>query len=112
MVVVVPFVYEIRRYWDRLNPSAYAWIAITFIIPVVALIFLVNQKTLLWIVSLLLITVAGGAIGFLASYIAFPNTNSGDHLLVSAIPAIIMWIVAVRIKNRRLRPKSNAEIVG
>ena len=112
LVVVVPFVYEIRRYWDRLNPSAYAWIAITFIIPVVALIFLVNQKTLLWIVSLLLITVAGGAIGFLASYIAFPNTNSGDHLLVSAIPAIIMWIVAVRIKNRRLRPKSNAEIVG
>ena len=112
LVVVVPFVYEIRQYWDRLNPSAYAWIAITFIIPVVALIFLANQKTLLWIVSLVLITVAGGVIGFLASCKTFPNANSGDHLLVSAIPAILAWIVAVRVKNRRLRQKSNAEIVG
>jgi len=101
LIVVVPFVYEIQRFWDRLNPSAYTWIAITFIIPVVALIFLANQKTLLWIVTLVVITIAGGAIGFCLSYLAFPAANTSDHLLVSAIPAILSWVAAVRLKNRR-----------
>ena len=112
LAVIIPFVGEIQRYWDRLVPSAYTWIAITFILPVLALIFLVNQKTLLWITSLALLTVGGGGIGFFAGRFAFPNAKFDVHMSAAAISAILTWATAVRIRSRRTNRKSTTGPAG
>ena len=91
ILIVVPFVREIVEHQDRILPSTYVLVAITFIIPVVAIIFLVNAKTLLSTISLILITLAGAAIGFLASFLYFPGSMPSDHNLLSAATAILFW---------------------
>jgi hypothetical protein len=105
LIVVLPFIRNIQQNWDRLLPAAYFWIAIAVVIPIVLLIFLVNLKTLLWTVTLIAVTIAGGAVGFFSSSLIFPGVQTGDHVLASVIPALLSWILAVRLKHRLARVK-------
>jgi len=84
ILVVVPFVRGIVQYQGRRVPSTYMLVAITFILPLVAIIFLLNERNLLSTISLILFTLAGVAIGFFASYMIYGLHPVGDHLIPSA----------------------------
>jgi len=80
--------------------------------PILALIFVVNRKTLMWTTFLLLSTALGGLVGLvIAEATGSPfNTNySGsqprypdrtDHILCASIVATLFWWLAVKVKRR------------
>ena len=79
--------------------------------PILALIFVVNRKTLMWTLFLLLFTALGGLVGLVIAETAGSPFNtyysgktrypgSTDDILCASIAATLFWWLAVKVKRR------------
>lgn len=117
LVIIVPIF--LQR--ERLTPGIGLFLLVCFS-PILALIFVVNRKTLMWTSSLLLFSAFGGLVGlviaeatgspFNTNYVGKPRYQT-DHILCASIVATLFWWLAVRVKRQydSSAAKRNAKVL-
>ena len=111
LIIFIPLAIKIRKDWDRLPPST-IFILCVCLAPIIALIFLVNRKTLLWTSFLILFTAVGGAIGLILGFFTSDPSENERILLIASIPAGLFWWLAIRIKYRYTKGSEPVENGG
>ena len=99
LVILIPLAINLSKDWDRLHPPGIVFILFACLAPIIALIFLINRKTLIWTTFLLVFTAIGASIGLTLGFAAGEPHDTERLLVLAAIPAGLFWWLAVRIKQ-------------
>ncbi|MEM9940939.1 MAG: hypothetical protein AAF939_05075 [Planctomycetota bacterium] len=103
LVIVVPLIMSLSADWDRLHPPGIGLILFLCLVPVIAIIFLVDRKTLLWTTFLFLFSAVGAAIGLWIGFTGDQPYETERLLFVSSILAGLFWWFGIQMKKRFTR---------